>query len=121
MTPDGMVLGLKFDGGETFARILEEATLPLEPGDLFVLFTDGLTEAMNMDGDCFGDARLIALVEEHGDGPPEQLRERILREIQAFTGPAAQHDDMTMLVLKVEGGLGEPLLHAEAAGGVGVH
>jgi sigma-B regulation protein RsbU (phosphoserine phosphatase) len=77
-----------------------------------MLYTDGLTEAMNMDGDWFGEARLTALVEEHGDGPPEQLRERILREIQAFTGPAAQHDDMTMLVLKVDGSAGAPVVPA---------
>ena len=39
--------------------------------------------------------------EEHGDQPPEELRERILREIQAFVGDAPQHDDMTMVVVKV--------------------
>ena len=42
------------------------------------------------------------LVEEHGDLPSDELRERILREIQLFVGSAPQHDDMTILLLKVE-------------------
>jgi serine phosphatase RsbU (regulator of sigma subunit) len=102
LAPDGMVLGLKLDKGEMFERLLEEATLPLGPGDLFVLFTDGMSEAMNTDSECFGEGRLGDLVEEHGHLPHEELRERILREIRAFVGDAGQHDDMTMLLLKVE-------------------
>ena len=60
-----MVLGLKLDNGEKFAELLEEVTLPLETGDVFVLFTDGITEAMNAAEDLFGEDRLGALVEEH--------------------------------------------------------
>ena len=101
-TPDGMVLGLKIDNGEMFERLLVEVTVPLAAGDLFLLFTDGLSEAMNSAGDCFGEARLAALVEEHADVEPDVLRERILREIDAFTGAAPQHDDMTMLLVKME-------------------
>jgi sigma-B regulation protein RsbU (phosphoserine phosphatase) len=101
MAPDGMVLGLKLDGGEMFERILEEATLPLATGDVLVLFTDGISEAMNGDGDCFGESRLLQIVEEQGHAEVDDLREHILREIERFSGGAPQHDDMTMLVLKV--------------------
>ena len=100
--PDGLVLGLKFDNGQTFTRLLEEVTVPLDPGALFLLFTDGVTEAMNGDGDCFGEARLSTIVEEYGDGGLDVLRERILREVRAFAGPTPQHDDMTMLLIQVE-------------------
>ena len=102
LTPDGLVLGLRIDGGEIFERLLQEMTIPLASGDLVVLFTDGITEAMNVSDECFGEARLAAIVDEHGDAPPDVLRERILREVRAFAGPAAQHDDMTMLILKVQ-------------------
>ena len=102
MTPGGLVVGLTLPDGDIFARLLEEETLALHQGDLLVLFTDGITEAMNGGDECFGEARLSAIVEGHGDDPPDQLRERILREIQAFTGPVAQHDDMTMLLLKLD-------------------
>jgi sigma-B regulation protein RsbU (phosphoserine phosphatase) len=102
ITPDGLVLGLKIDNGERFNQLLEEVTLPLGAGDLFVLYTDGITEAMNGAGDWFGDARLATLIEEHADLPFEELRERLLREIAAFVGEAPQQDDMTMLLLKVD-------------------
>ena len=102
LTPDGLVLGLQLDEGRTFTRLLEEMTLPLGPGDLFVLYTDGMSEAMNPDGDCFGDARLADLIGAHADLPAEELRERILRDLDAFAGTAAQHDDMTMVLLRVD-------------------
>jgi sigma-B regulation protein RsbU (phosphoserine phosphatase) len=100
--PDGLVLGLKIDDGEMFESLLEEVTLPLQAGDVFVFFTDGISEAMNEGDDCFGESRLGQLVEEHADLSSEELRERILREIEAFVGGAAQHDDMTMILLKIE-------------------
>ena len=100
--PDGLVLGLKIDDGEMFDRLLIEASIPMHAGDLYVLFTDGITEAMNAADDCFGEARLAQIVEAHAALPSDQLRERILREIQAFVGDAPQHDDMTMILLKVD-------------------
>ena len=102
VAPDGLVLGLQLDEGVTFTRLLEEVTLPLGPGDLFMLYTDGLSEAMNPEGDCFGDARLADLVGAHPDLPADQLRERILRDIATFAGDAPQHDDMTMVLLRVD-------------------
>ena len=101
MAPEGLVLGLKIDNGEVFSRVLEEETLPLGSGDVLVLFTDGVTEAMNASDDCFGESRLAAIVEEYGDGEPQALRDQILREVRAFTGPAGSHDDVTMVIVNV--------------------
>jgi sigma-B regulation protein RsbU (phosphoserine phosphatase) len=101
LTPDGLVLGLKIDNGEMFEQLLCEETMTIAEGDLFVLFTDGITEAMNAGDDCFGESRLGGLIEEHSHLPTEELRERVLREIAAFVGTAPQHDDMTMLLLRV--------------------
>jgi sigma-B regulation protein RsbU (phosphoserine phosphatase) len=100
--PDGLVLGLKIDNGQRFESLLEEVTQPLGVGDIVLLFTDGVTEAMNEAGEPFGEERLAALVEEHGDLPLEELRERILREIRAFVGGAGLHDDLTLVLLKVD-------------------
>jgi sigma-B regulation protein RsbU (phosphoserine phosphatase) len=102
LAPDGLVLGLKLDDGEMFERLLEEKTIPLRPGDLYLFFTDGITEAMNAGDDCFGEGRLGELLQAHADLPPDQLRERVLREIASFVGDAPQHDDMTMILLKIE-------------------
>ena len=57
---------------------------------------------MNARDDCFGEARLGQLVEAHAHLPSDELRERVLREIAAFVGDAPQHDDMTMILLKVD-------------------
>jgi serine phosphatase RsbU (regulator of sigma subunit) len=102
LAPDGLVLGLKIDNGEIFERLLEEDTIPLQSGDLYLFFTDGISEAMNAHDDCFGEGRLGQFVENHAHLPSDELRERVLREIAAFVGDAPQHDDMTMILLKVE-------------------
>ena len=99
--PDGMVLGLALDNGEVFNRLLEEVTLPLGTGDLFLLYTDGISEAMNVEGDCFGDTRLADLAREHADLGSNELRARILDDVRRFAGAAPQHDDMTMVLVKV--------------------
>jgi len=102
LVPDGLVLGLKLDDGEMFDRLLEEQTIHLGAGDLCALFTDGISEAMNAADDCFGEARLGRILEDHANLPSDELRERVLREVAAFVGDAPQHDDMTMILLKVE-------------------
>jgi sigma-B regulation protein RsbU (phosphoserine phosphatase) len=100
--PDGLVLGLKIDNGERFESLLEEVTLRLGVGDVVLLFTDGVTEAMNAEGEPFGEERVAALLGEHGDLPFEELRERILREIRAFVGDTGLQDDLTLVLMKVD-------------------
>ena len=102
LAPSGMVVGLKLDHGEMFERLLEEQSIPLRAGDLYVFFTDGISEAMNSADDCFGELRLGQLLEDHADLPAEELRERVLREVRSFVDGAPQHDDMTMILLRVE-------------------
>jgi len=103
LTPSGLVVGLRIPGAqEKFADLLEEARIELHTGDVFVFYTDGISEAMNPASDLFGDSRLGSLVAEHGHLETGELRERILREIESFVDGADQHDDMTMILIKVE-------------------
>lgn len=103
LTPSGMVMGLRIEGAaEKFAELLEEERVELSAGDVIVLYTDGITEAMNPESDLFGESRLSRIVEEHGHLESSELRERIMREVEAFVGSADQHDDMTMILLKVD-------------------
>jgi len=103
LLPDGLVVGLRIPGAqEKFVQLLEERRVELHRGDVIALYTDGITEAMNADSDLFGEARLSRLIAEHGRLEAADLRERILREIEAFVGHADQHDDMTMILIKVE-------------------
>jgi sigma-B regulation protein RsbU (phosphoserine phosphatase) len=103
LTPNGLVVGLRIPGAhEKFVSLLEEDRIELRKGDALVFYTDGITEAMNQQSDLFGDARLGRILTEHGHLDAADLRERILREIEAFVGIADQHDDMTMILIKVE-------------------
>ena len=63
LAPEGMVVGLRLPGAsERFEELLEEHTRPIGPGDVIVLYTDGITEAMNAQGDLYGDAALAEAI-----------------------------------------------------------
>ena len=102
LVPDGLVVGLQLDDGSMFDSILQEQTIALAPGDLVVWFTDGISETMNEAFDCFGEPRLAQVVEQYAHLPFDQLRSYILAELRAFAGGADQHDDMTMILMKME-------------------
>jgi serine phosphatase RsbU (regulator of sigma subunit) len=99
LTPAG--LGLGIDSGDRFDKILEEAEVPLVSGDIFLFFTDGLSEAMNTRAELFGEGRLRRILEEGEGLGSDELKALILEEIRRFVGDADQHDDMTLVILKV--------------------
>jgi serine phosphatase RsbU (regulator of sigma subunit) len=102
IAPEGMVLGLRLPGArERFAELLVEHTCPVEAGDVLVLYTDGLSEAMDAGGELFGDAALAEVVAGQHERDAAGIRERVLRDVRAFVGGAEPHDDMTMIVLKI--------------------
>lgn len=102
LVPDGLVVGPQIDDGTLFEGLLKEQTVSLAPGDLVVWFTDGISETMNEAFDCFGEERLAQVVEQYAHLPFEQLRSYILAELRAFANGADQHDDMTMILMKIE-------------------
>ena len=91
--------------GDTFPLgILEdvgyqETRLQLEPGDKVVLYTDGIVEAMNDKEEMFGFERLIEIVQEARSRTADSLLKEILDKVNAFAGGAAQHDDLTLIVV----------------------
>jgi sigma-B regulation protein RsbU (phosphoserine phosphatase) len=101
LVPDGMVLGLNLDRGERFERYLEELTLPIAEGDLFFFFTDGVSEAMDAEGSCFGESRLSTFLAAHASLTPEAIRDRLVEAIAAFVQGQPQHDDITMVIVKI--------------------
>jgi sigma-B regulation protein RsbU (phosphoserine phosphatase) len=80
-----------------------EETLQLEPGDLLVAFSDGVTEARNADGQEFGEDRLLACIEGHRALAPAALLDSLLDTVQQFSAGAGQRDDLTALVLRYSG------------------
>ncbi len=96
-------LGLGLDRGDRFDQIIEERTVGLESGDVFLFFTDGLSEAMNERSELYGEQRLREVLEstQHDGLDEDGLKDRILQDVRGFVGEAAQQDDMTMVILKV--------------------
>jgi len=77
-------------------------TLPIDSGDRFLLYTDGVTEPENAHGDSFGDTRLEQVVRDNQGHPPSELSDELLSEIRHWQ-PAAitQQDDITLIVIDV--------------------
>jgi serine phosphatase RsbU (regulator of sigma subunit) len=78
----------------------EEETLQLEPGDVLVVFSDGVTEAFNAAGEEFGEERLLACLNANRKFPPAELLDCVLSAVRAFAVNAVQNDDVTALVLR---------------------
>ncbi|MDA2925400.1 serine/threonine-protein phosphatase, partial [Acidobacteria bacterium AH-259-L09] len=81
----------------------EAARQRLRPGQLLVFFTDGVTEAQNPCEELFGQERLRAVIREQADKDARTLMERIYQAVKDFTQNHPQSDDLTMIVLKIEG------------------
>jgi len=77
-----------------------EGEVTISPGDILLLYTDGVTEAVNSSGGMFGETRLRELVREARDLPPSAILDRLLEGIQAFTLGEPPADDITLVVLK---------------------
>jgi sigma-B regulation protein RsbU (phosphoserine phosphatase) len=80
----------------------EETQLKLEPGDKVVLYTDGIVEAMNEQEEIFGFDRLVEVIQAAKAMSAEALLKDILDKVSEFAGGAAQHDDLTVIVVSVE-------------------
>ena len=89
----GMVVGL-FE-----LAAFEEETVQLQEGDRLIVFSDGVTEAVNTAGEEFGEQRLAACVEDLGHLSPADQVARIMDAVQTFATGARQADDITALVL----------------------
>jgi len=81
----------------------EQETLRLDVGDTIVIFSDGVSEALDRAGEEFGDARLLAVVESAASMGAQALVDRIVVAVREFTRGAAQSDDITVMVIRYLG------------------
>jgi sigma-B regulation protein RsbU (phosphoserine phosphatase) len=79
----------------------DEVTVPLNPGDIFVFCSDGISEAMNEDGAEFTSPRLLEVVERTRSLPAQGMVDAIFHAVNEFCGSAIQNDDRTVVVLKL--------------------
>lgn len=80
----------------------QQVRTPFEPGDSFLFYSDGLTEAARPDGEMFGEARLMDVFLEHAGCGPEEVVRRISEAVNDFAGPAGFEDDVTCVAAAVE-------------------
>jgi len=79
----------------------EQGSCSLAPGDILILFTDGVSEAMTGGDEEWGEERLVASAREHAGLHPAQMIEAIFQDADAHTGSAPQYDDMTLIAIKL--------------------
>jgi len=79
---------------------IERETLPLAPGDTLVLFSDGVSEAMNASEDFYGEERLLATLGAASGATPEDIVTRVLADVRAFAAGAKQSDDISVVAVR---------------------
>ena len=99
-SPAGFVLA----GWEGFQYRRQE--LQLAPGDQLYLYTDGVTEATDLQEALFGEEKLLAALNEYEGNEPQAMCDKVKQDVDRFVGEAPQFDDITMLSLTYKGGAG---------------
>ena len=98
INPPGMALGI--DSGSVFNRVTIEFRVCLEAGDCLILYTDGVTEALDVNGLEFGMSKLIEAVQASApDGAPAILS-RVTSDLKSFVGSYPQNDDITLIAIR---------------------
>ena len=89
---DGMWIGIVDEIGD----MLEVHQLSLNPGDVMLLYTDGITEATDEKKEMFSDTKLLKVFKEHGHLHPDEIKNGIIKSLQGYHCD----DDVTMMVIK---------------------
>ena len=98
LKPPGMVVGI--DSGNVFDRITGDFPVPLERDDCLVLYTDGVTEALDTDGNEFGVERTVQSVRASADNGAQAIVARLIDDLRNFVGSHPQNDDITLIAIR---------------------
>lgn len=96
--PVGMALGI--DSGGVFQRVINDYVFDFKAGDVLLLYTDGVDEAVNPAGDEFGVERIRESLKKYFDHTSEGIISRISEDLRAFVGSQDQSDDITLIAIK---------------------
>src|SRR5438477_7542351 len=94
----GMVVGI--DSGDVFDRLTTDVVVGLERDDCILLYTDGITEALDNEGNEFGLERTIASVQSSAKEGAQAMVTRLIDDLRNFVGSTAQNDDITMIAIR---------------------
>ena len=98
LNPPGMALGI--DSGDVFERVTRDYTLQMETGDCLILYTDGITEALDSRGDEYGVKRMIQSIEASVHEGAAGIRKHLTDDLMDFIGNHPQNDDITLIVIR---------------------
>lgn len=99
VSPPGIALG--FDPGPVFEKVIRETVVPLAKGDVAVAYTDGVVESMDADRAQYGNERFQALIVRHAASTAADIVKALVADLDRHQGEAPQHDDITVVVLKM--------------------
>jgi serine phosphatase RsbU (regulator of sigma subunit) len=95
------------DGGPVLGVLpgatYRQSRVSILPGDLLVVFSDGILEAANSLDEEFGEERILAAVEDNWAGSPTQICDAVLANVRVFLGKELPHDDQTLMVVRLQG------------------
>lgn len=100
ISPTGLALGL--EKGLIFSKVITETEEEITSGKTYLFYTDGFTEAVNKKGHEYGLDRMFEIVKLWNSSSAEQIKSRMIEDVNKFIGKASQHDDMTMVILKIK-------------------
>ena len=96
----GMALGMV--DNNIFDAVIEEKTYPLQDGDMCLLFTDGITEALNEREEEFSHINLLKFVQQYRTCEPHDFLEKLSNSTHKFVGKQLPSDDVTLLAFKIK-------------------
>lgn len=100
LNPHGFPIGISLPDKDLFRNTIQSDTISLAEDDILIIYTDGITEAMNRKRALFGEERFLEVIREHGTLPPNAFVDRLHEEILSFTEGNPQNDDITLVAIK---------------------
>jgi len=98
LNPPGMALGI--DSGDVFQRVTRDFTFRMETNDCLILYTDGVTEALDAAGNEYGIEQMTESIQAAANEGAAAIRKRLTDDLMAFIGNHAQNDDITLIVIR---------------------
>jgi phosphoserine phosphatase RsbU/P len=93
-----MVVGI--DSGDVFDRLTTDVAVGLERDDFILLYTDGITEALDNEGNEFGLERMLASLQSAAKEAAQAIVARLIDDLRNFVGATPQNDDITLIVIR---------------------
>ncbi|HEU4764940.1 MAG TPA: SpoIIE family protein phosphatase, partial [Candidatus Eisenbacteria bacterium] len=100
LKPKGIPVGINAPDQDLFRKTISVEKLTLRQDDMLVIYTDGITEAMNPAREQFGEGRLLAAIKRYGHLTAQEFAEALNQEVHEFTAGALQNDDITLVAIK---------------------